>query len=407
MRFKKGSKVEVLNKREVPSGSWWCAEIISGNGHNYIVRYDIAPDTTDAPIVDRVSRKSIRPCPPPVGSADNWIPGDILEVHHNNSWKITEISKVLDGLYFFVRLLGSSREIKVHKSDLRLRQSWQDNQWIVIGKDSRNGEYEKCDKLSTARHYPKSNCQVPLLDVNLKACAGDVHYHGEKGNDFQKPIRISCKGLKRKSPFCSSHVETNVGAGQKIRRLVPGHRYPLLEKVDAVASPRTILGEKYMHASFNNRKLGFSEMEMERGKPNADVRCFFPRSLEHNDAESSTCSVASCSSTGRDPYNLPYLSMRNPSQDTYCHSDDAESSSGSEYGRKFSFPRNEDLAVEVHKLELHAYRSTMEALFASGPLSWEQEAMMTNLRLTLHISNDEHLLELRQLVSAEADFPIN
>ncbi|XP_077211657.1 uncharacterized protein LOC143846925 [Tasmannia lanceolata] len=416
MRFNKGTKVEVLNRRGVPSGSWWCAEIVSGNGHNYTVRYDISPDMTDAPIMERVPRKAIRPCPP-VGSEENWVPGNIVEVYDANSWKIAEVSEVMGGHYILVRLLGSSREFRVHKSDLRLRKSWHDNQWVMIGKDSRNCEDEKCNRLSTTRHYPKSNCQMLLPDVKVDASAGDVHHPVEKDNDFQEPIRICSRGLKRSSLFCSSHVEMHVGSGQKVRaidkegrrqRLVPGHRSALPEKVDAVASPQTMLGEKYMHASINNRKTGFHEMDVGREKPNTDdVRCFFPRGLELNDAESSTCSVASCSSTACGPYKLPYSSMKDLSQDTDSPCDDANSSNEFKYGRKSSFPTNEDLAAEVHRLELHAYRSTMEALYASGPLSWEQEAMMTNLRLTLHISNDEHLLELRHLVSAEADLPIN
>lgn len=62
-------------------------------------------------------------------------------------------------------------------------------------------------------------------------------------------------------------------------------------------------------------------------------------------------------------------------------------------------PLGEDVAARIHRLESHAYRCTLEALYASGPLSWEQEALLTNLRITLHITNDEHLMELRNLIS--------
>lgn len=131
MRFKKGSKVEVLSKREAPSGSWQCAEIISSNGHNYTVRYEGLGGAT---IVERVSRKDIRPCPPPVEVSADWVSGDLVEVFHNSSWKLATISKVVGKKYVLVRLLGSSREHKVSKFDVRFRQFWQDDQWTVIGK---------------------------------------------------------------------------------------------------------------------------------------------------------------------------------------------------------------------------------------------------------------------------------
>ncbi|GJW18518.1 EMSY domain-containing protein, partial [Tanacetum coccineum] len=39
-------------------------------------------------------------------------------------------------------------------------------------------------------------------------------------------------------------------------------------------------------------------------------------------------------------------------------------------------------ADEIHRQELNAYRSTLEALHASGPLTWEKETMVTDLRFT-------------------------
>ncbi|XP_068648978.1 uncharacterized protein [Aristolochia californica] len=380
MRFRKGSKVEVLKRTEVPSGCWYCAEIISRNGHNYNIRYQNFPDVVT---VERLSRNAIRPLPPPSGGAENWVPSDIVEVFDNNSWKIAEVSKVMGG-HYFVRLLGSAQQFRVHKLNLRVRQSWQDNQWVVIG---------------------KSNCR--LSGMNMKATITQHVLEQDAGfqADKVRNMALSVRSVKRSREVFSSHLGENAGPDQKLRAIkkdgrlqqsVTGCQSHLLEKVDAVASPQIVLGEKYMHASFNNRTTHFSEIDTEESRNfNAEVGCFFPRSLEPiDDAEASTCSIASCSSSTRDnPYKLSCLYITGPNQ--------ASGSGGWVDQRESSPSENDELAAEIHKLELHAYRSTMEALYASGPLSWEQEEMMTNLRLSLNISNDEHLLELRHLVSAE------
>lgn len=136
MRFKKGSKVEVLCESEVPSGAWRCAEIVFGNGHNYTVKFDHSMGRTNETVVERVPRKAIRPCPPPMGCEENWVAGAVVEVFHDFSWKSAIVLKVLVAHYYLVRLLGSSREFEIHKVKMRVRQCWQGNKWIVIGKVS-------------------------------------------------------------------------------------------------------------------------------------------------------------------------------------------------------------------------------------------------------------------------------
>ena len=134
MRFKKGGKIEVLKKREMGLG--WCpAEIVSGNGHTYYVHYERSTCEDGQPIIERAPRKAIRPCPPLVGGTENWVPGDVVEVFDDDSWKTAKILKVVQaGLCFFVRLLGFSHEFRAYASNVRVRQSWVDNQWIIIGK---------------------------------------------------------------------------------------------------------------------------------------------------------------------------------------------------------------------------------------------------------------------------------
>ena len=133
MKFKKGSKVEVLSKKEVPSGAWRCAEIISRNGHNCCVRYDPYLGMASKGNVDRVPMKAIRPCPLPVKGVESWVTGDVVEVFNNGSWKCAMVLKVTCGVYYLVRLLGSCHEFEVHKSNIRVRQAWIDDRWVVIG----------------------------------------------------------------------------------------------------------------------------------------------------------------------------------------------------------------------------------------------------------------------------------
>lgn len=99
------------------------------------------------------------------------------------------------------------------------------------------------------------------------------------------------------------------------------------------------------------------------------------------------CSVASCSSNDI---------AESYSGGTTKHSMNA---SGESSDFMSSSPYKDNLAASIHMLELHAYRSTLQALYASGPLSWEQESLLTNLRLSLNITNEEHLLHLKQLLS--------
>jgi hypothetical protein len=135
MRFIKGNKVEVLRNKEVPPGEWRCGKIISGNGHTYSVIYEDPFGMRSEALVERVPRKTIRPCPP-VESVESWAVGDVVEVFDVGSWKVAMVLKVLGRHYCLVRLLGSYEKFRVKKSNIRVRQSWQDDKWVVIGKVS-------------------------------------------------------------------------------------------------------------------------------------------------------------------------------------------------------------------------------------------------------------------------------
>lgn len=386
--------MEVLRKKEVPSGSWCCAKIICHDGHKYTVRYDGFEGATDETIVERVHRTAIRPCPPPLEVTENWVPGDVIEIFDNYSWKMATISKILENKYFLVRVVGSCQEYKVGKLEVRVRQFWQDDKWVVIGKGSSNYENGKHAAISTLKYNQKSCLEAQK--VNL-----------------QKTHTASSQNLKRGSSYFYSQDEAYGGATEKFRavekegrchRVIASNSSKLAEQV---ALPRHMLGGKEIRVSFNNRTTVFSEVDLEKRKPSGNVGCLFAVKLKSDDIDTVTCSVGSCSIGSNDPYKPPHQVSSGSTRDFEDQFCDAESvcQSGYEEGNSV-LPTKKELAAEIHRLELQAYRCTIEALHASGPLSWEQEELVTNLRLSLHISNDEHLMELRNLISADNNIQI-
>ena len=238
--------------------SWRCAKIFSNNGDNYTVSYDIYPGFTNKEDVQQISQKSIRPCPPLLELPESCVPGDVVEVFHNLSWKMAIVLNALNMEQFIVRLVGSSQELKVTKLELRVRQSFQNGEWVVI------------DKFKTLN---SNSCKVESVMSSSDSCSINSY----NGSD-----------------------------------------------------------------------------------------CFEDIERRDSDAES-------------------VCEMEYDDDDDGCVS----------------------LEDEIHRLELNAYRCTMEALHASGPLTWEKETMVTNLRMLLHISNDEHLIQIKNLISSASSNTCN
>lgn len=404
MRYKKGSIVEVLSKSEVPSRSWRCAEIICGNGHNYTVKYKLDHGASAAAAVERVSRKSIRPCPPPAEQLENWAPGDVVEVLQNFSWKMAVVSKVFGNNCFLVRLVGSYLEFEVSKFDIRARHSWEGGKWFIIGKSIGSGEVRKSSKWSTRKYKQKLSPRVHKIDTRMNLHV-EEELVADNDNHFEESRIGSTGTLKRQLLNCDFQVGVPSRSALKFRlieneggrhRLHAANPFCLPDKVD----------DKYVYTSLDYRRSHFGEVDMEMEKPSGGVGHPHAFSLEPNDADNITCSVASCSIATNDSFKLHSSFSRGPVEDTEDNFSDAESVYhwGLEEGNGL-LASQEDLAAEVRRLELHAYRCTMEALHASGPLSWEQETMVTDLRISLHISNDEHLMELRNLISCGTSIP--
>ncbi|PWA97100.1 Agenet-like domain-containing protein [Artemisia annua] len=341
MKYKKGSMVEVLTTDEVPYHSWRCAQIVSSNGHNYTVRYDVYPGFTNQGKVEHVSKKFIRPCPPSVEILE-CRPGDVVEVFHNLSWKMAIVSKAFGWDCFLVRLVGSFSEFEASKAEIRVRQSWQNDEWVVIGKDHTINAHAQYGKLSKCNI--ESGSQEKRRKVNRDSYLKSLQF-GTTNDNLPESHIVSARTLKRGSPYYLSQDEVNEGTSLKFRiSLRESKRLRVLVKspkeVDAVPNSRELVSERGVY-----RKT--------------------------NDDDSVVCSVGSCSVNSYSCYD---------SEDIESRDSDAESVCQTGYQEDLKLSKKE-FAAEVHRLELQAYRCTLEALHASGPLTWEKETMAQSWRV--------------------------
>ncbi|GKB37998.1 EMSY domain-containing protein [Tanacetum coccineum] len=191
---------------------------------------------------------------------------------------------------------------------------------------------------------PKENAAI--LDFYFKDCCFDTH------NNYRR---------KRASPCFYSQREKNEERPLKSRRLQTSP-----EKVD----------------DFIN---------------NIDIK----ENMNGTETDSVVSSIGSCSINSYKPYDMYSRSVHESDAESACQSGYHEDTEIYHEDNDQSFTE-ETLADKIHTQELNAYRSTIEALHASGPLTWEKETMVTDLRLSLHISNDENLIMLKNLNSSSS-----
>ncbi|KAL9224472.1 hypothetical protein vseg_000500 [Gypsophila vaccaria] len=401
MRIKKGTKVEVLTLNEGPSNSWRLAEVVSSESRHYTVRYEGCIAAFGEATVERVPWKVIRPCPPPVEVLQDWVPGDVVEVLHKSAWKMATVLKVSGRNHVLVRLFGSGVVVKAIKFDVRARLCWRDGEWIAIGKDS-----SPCEDL---RFRIPSSRTVNNQEWKLITF---VNGHRESGNEFGRSTNIALESqgmrsrtVKRKLSYIHSQAESYANPTQKKIRF--GNKEGFCNRFNAMQRfqlPEDV--EKCIDYSLTSKLNRRSKMIMKREKTNGAVGYSHSVNLVSNDGASVSSSVGSCSVFSKSSDKLLHVFRGVQYEDNDSHSSDAESSCQLRTEeRKFILPAEESLINEIHRLELHAYRCTITALYESGPLSWEQELLLTDLRESLHISNDEHLVEVRNLVSSSTCIP--
>uniref|UniRef100_A0A1D1XKH0 Protein EMSY n=1 Tax=Anthurium amnicola TaxID=1678845 RepID=A0A1D1XKH0_9ARAE len=361
MKFKNGCPVEVLRRPDESFGAWFPARIISVDCHGYTVRFEHFLTIKGEQIVEKVNLGDIRPCPPFLVSERGWTLGDMVEVFDLESWKAGKVAKVLRNNRLVIRIFGSIQLREFHNSSIRVLQAWQHNKWVRI------------EKVNGQRQI--SNLFQKISPVGPTKRKFGFHLKSSPDDN------ITGNGKKQKS---------TLGRGQ----LATG---TLLKEGNVISFPETKVAEKYLHATIKDSNIVPCGLDLRRVNTSMHaMQQSLPLRIPEENIE---CSVASCSGNFFPEYTL-YDSVKSCRDMVGSSLGDAESLYPLAPGGKCCFAKD-NLVEIVHMLELHAYKSTVQALYASGPLSWEQESLLTNLRLSLHISNEEHLLQLRNLLSAQ------
>ncbi|KGN65573.2 uncharacterized protein LOC101213700 isoform X3 [Cucumis sativus] len=349
MKFKKGSKLKILSKKKVPLGTQCSMEALRSNGPNYIAGHVKSKGVDNHAMVKQVSENVIMPCHTHLDLSGAWAPGDVVEVFDNNSWKLATVSEVLGKMHILVRLLGSSQEFKVRKTDIRARQSWKDDDtaWVMVGKGSKNFNGGELHANLILNHSHDSTSQVQKTNSRTTLWKKD-DCSAIRNQNVQDNYNV--KILKR-STDCSSRAI--YGANHKVRLIEKEGRYvkvvvanptelPKLQ-VDPVSYPRDSLGERQRAASLNHRLGGYLELDI-KGKELAasPVR-------ELNDADSIICSVGSCSISSDNSSEMPCDVSGGVTDQIAGHFCDDRSPHQSGY-EGHCLPTNEELAAEIHRL---------------------------------------------------------
>ncbi|KAG0492945.1 hypothetical protein HPP92_006015 [Vanilla planifolia] len=359
MDFKKGTKVEVLEKGYTSFGSWRPARILSGNDHSYAVKYDGCSMETTM-LFKEVPRKMLRPVPPPVG-LKSLACGDVVEVLDDGSWKLAQVMKLHGRSTVIMELMGSSNLTVSPLDKLRMARIWKDNHWISFEKESLKSEDVHVNKQSKGGRL--SN-QISLSTTGKQTSAqlnrfaenyGDQDYIGRTS----KKLRLSFPPVYEHAKVCREKKELKKKA--KVTRVnKQSVTHQLLEKVDGVDSPDCFYGNKHVNTDLNHDLSRLCPIGIKCKRPKADEGSNLQMGLEHFDNGSTASSVGSCS-------------INDAPNKLVCH----KSSGRHELNNNFNgsgfccgSPGKQSCLAKVaipeaiHSLELDAYRSTLRLFYA-------------------------------------------
>ncbi|XP_030501798.1 uncharacterized protein LOC115716982 [Cannabis sativa] len=376
MEFKEGSSVEVMREQMGPYGPWYPGRVIGVDGNDYTIRYKFLMDSRGKLVVERVQEKNMRPQPPQHDQEKKrWVAGDIAEVFDTQCWRVGKVAKVLRKGRLVIKFYGFIQLKEFNVSCLRTHKLWHEKKWSLLVKVQNHGQ--------EASHSPQQTISNQCWSL---VCSDPVQAVCES-KTCTKNEYVPRSLKKRTNAFDPLHepVSKNQMLGKNIRK----------------RTSKPVAGVFNSPLVKNHSLYTFHQIRLDNTtKPEQETNNWLHCSVQSTE-DSNECSVASCSLN--ESANSTRGSSLKLNEKNFPDSDAESSSLPLLYSKRNTVLPclGSKLGVDIHNLELEAYKSTVLALYASGPLSWEQESMLTNLRLSLHISNDEHLLQLRNLLAAQ------
>ncbi|CAO2176747.1 unnamed protein product [Urochloa humidicola] len=401
MRIRKGNQVEVWTQDAAsPVGAWRVGEVTWGNGHSYTMRWHDG----GGEVSGRISRKSVRPRPPPAPVPRDLDAGDMVEVFDDDDclWKCAEVKgAAADGdRRFVVKIVGAAKVLTVPPQRLRIRQVLRDDDvWVALHKD------------------------------NQIAVPSPMPFHGNgasvgmgKGKGGCKPMPPGYTTLLQKRSFGMLGSNSTIANGKRFedtkKRLCAKEepRYEAevivpnvcLNKQDEMSSEDCDVVGEGSNSDDDHKQLQQqheTDVDIEESDSESDSSSDGSSSNSSN-SDSRTrsmeagkdCVAARASRPCNDQTEADQLQLQ-PSEKEHCDSV-AESSE-----IKCETLNDQKVQEHIHHLELEAYRTLMRAFHACGnALSWEKVELLSDLRGHLHITNDEHLQVLNVILNRKGRF---
>ncbi|KAM0921348.1 hypothetical protein ACQ4PT_006925 [Festuca glaucescens] len=385
MRLPKGTKVEVwIADAATNMGAWRAGEVIDGNGHKYDIKwFDAGPDP------GRIMRKFVRPRPEPdLQLPKDVAPGDIVELFDSNLWKLVEVVRV-DDHQFDVKFFGYTNILTVDVSVLRPRLIYGEEGWSLIHKNSKipiespipsrpiagkkikskatgNGIGNVGSNFAAQAVKPgkkRSNCTVDSNIVrDFKRFQGDTDRLFAKRDE---PVARYNDNIEVMDVHPSHYLKKREGTGNNVdfclARITDSHNHKDdgASKSDTLSSTSDTSTSDSSGSSGSNGKGGdcatSATVQHSQKHQEADIQLLRRRNKVEQDSDNRTLQ--------------------------HHRSNEVQGSIQQEGQHDGS----------LHVLELDAYVSVMKAFHATGLLTWFKEKLLTDLRLHLNISSDEHL----------------